>query len=362
MRLAATKTTVERPVGVDRRLACVAVLGDLAVSVRGRSRSCGGCTVIAAVGDRDADPGRRRAAAARWRVLRRRSRRRRARRSRQDATRASLCLSNDPSGRNLAERQVDNARRNAIFTYGELGARLGLAADDRQRDRPAGGGDAGAADRCRPPSRPAAARRRARPGRSAQPAQVAVGPALVVEAGDRLLADVAALGEADRGARRCRPRRASSRRSSRRRSAACRTRSGRSRRRPRRPRPRRRRAASSREAAAPRRRTRSGRCRPRCRRRGTSIPPIDASAGRARAEAVEAGELGGARPDQREDRPLLADVLDLDLAADPVGLAGGASDGCGRVRLECRARSHPLASRRTRMSAWMWPLRSSSAA
>ena len=38
-------------------------------------------------------------------------------------------------------------------------------------------------------------------GRGAQlePPQVAVRPALVVEAGDRLLADVAALGEADRG-------------------------------------------------------------------------------------------------------------------------------------------------------------------
>ncbi len=52
----------------------------------------------------------------------------------------------DPSERNLNERQVDYASRNAIFTYGELRARLGLAADDRQADVTAGGGDAGAAD------------------------------------------------------------------------------------------------------------------------------------------------------------------------------------------------------------------------
>ena len=52
----------------------------------------------------------------------------------------------DPLERNLAERQVDYVSRNASFTYGQLGARLCLAADDRQGDRAAGGGDAGAAE------------------------------------------------------------------------------------------------------------------------------------------------------------------------------------------------------------------------
>jgi hypothetical protein len=51
-----------------------------------------------------------------------------------------------PIARNLAEGQVDDARRNAIFTYGELGPGLGLAPQDRQADRPEGGGDDGAAE------------------------------------------------------------------------------------------------------------------------------------------------------------------------------------------------------------------------
>ena len=64
---------------------------------------------------------------------------------------------------------------------------------------PRAGETAGAAEPCRPRFSPS---RSAAPGSagalSSQPAQVAVRPALVVEAGDRLLADVAALGEADR--------------------------------------------------------------------------------------------------------------------------------------------------------------------
>jgi hypothetical protein len=44
-------------------------------------------------------------------------------------------------GGNLAEGEGDNFSRNAIFTYGELGAGLRLAADDGQPDRPEGGGD-----------------------------------------------------------------------------------------------------------------------------------------------------------------------------------------------------------------------------
>ena len=130
------------------------------------------------------------------------------------------CLSRVPSRRNLAERQVDYPSRNAIFTYGELCAGLGLAADDRQCDRAVRGGDAGAADSADLLLAEAQRRPRAPPGRSSRrPAQMPVRPPPVVEAGDGLLADVAALGEADRAPRRCRPRRASSPCSSRRRSA-----------------------------------------------------------------------------------------------------------------------------------------------
>ncbi len=57
-----------------------------------------------------------------------------------------LCLSHDPSRRNLAEGHVDYLSRNAIFTYGELCTRLRLAAHDRQRDRSVDRGDAAAAE------------------------------------------------------------------------------------------------------------------------------------------------------------------------------------------------------------------------
>src|SRR5207245_2357788 len=97
------------------------------------------------------------------------------------------------------EGQVDHASRNAIFTCGELGARLRLAAQDRQGDRAVEGGDAAAADS----AGLLLAKRERRAGRcrgaEPQAAQAAVGLALVVEAGDGLLADVAALAEADRG-------------------------------------------------------------------------------------------------------------------------------------------------------------------
>ena len=72
----------------------------------------------------------------------------------------------------------------------------GLAAHDRQADRP----ERGETTRCRcgrPRARRAAAACRRDRRREPQPAQVAVGLALVVQAGDGLLADVAALGEAD---------------------------------------------------------------------------------------------------------------------------------------------------------------------
>ncbi len=74
-----------------------------------------------------------------------------------------------------------------------------------------------------------------------------------------------------------------------------------------------------------------------------------------------AGELGAARPDQREDRPLLADVLDLDLAPDLVHLevAPGRRQRLG-LGVDPDLARRP--GRSTRMSACMWPLRSSSAA
>ena len=178
-----------------------------------------------------------------WSRIRRSPRPARSRRS-APATAAALALPRPIAGLNLAEGQVDDLGRNAIFTYGELGAGLGLAAQDRQADRPQGGGDGRCRRAGRPPSRPARSAV-AGPRRGAQPqaSQVAVGLALVVEAGDRLLADVAALGEADRAARRCRPRPASSRFPSRRRSGGGRPRCGGSRPPRRRRRPRRRRAA-----------------------------------------------------------------------------------------------------------------------
>ena len=80
-----------------------------------------------------------------------------------------------------------------------LGARLGLAAHQRQRDRAEPGR---VDDRADPPDLALAERAAAsparRPAREAQPAQVAVRLALVVQARDGLLADVAALREAHR--------------------------------------------------------------------------------------------------------------------------------------------------------------------
>src|SRR5260221_11902097 len=123
------------------------------------------------------------------------------------ALKSSSWLSHDPSRRNLTEGQVDHASRNAIFTYGELGPGLCLAAQDRQPDRPERGGDGGAAE---PPdlllAEPQRCTRLCR-GAQPQPAQVAVGAALVMEAGGRLPARVAALCEADRGRDDPRPRR-----------------------------------------------------------------------------------------------------------------------------------------------------------
>ena len=74
-----------------------------------------------------------------------------------------------------------------------------------------------------------------------------------------------------------------------------------------------------------------------------------------------AGDLGRAGADQREERALAAGVGDLDLAADLVHLQVAA----GRrqpLRLEVEPELGPSPGRSTRMSACMWPLRSSSAA
>ena len=78
-----------------------------------------------------------------------------------------------------------------------LAAGLGLAADDRERDRAERGGEDRGPDRAHDLLARARSRRRREGPRRAQAAQVAVRLALVVQAGDRLLADVAALGEAD---------------------------------------------------------------------------------------------------------------------------------------------------------------------
>src|SRR3954451_853997 len=135
--------------------------------------------------------------AARWHALRRRIRatQRRARRR----TPPPRYLSRVPSGRNLAERQVDNLCRNAIFTYGQLVARLRLPPHDRQRDRAVRRGHAEAAHRADlllAQAQGVSGRHRAG---EAEAAQAPVRAPAVVEAGDGLLADVAALGEADGG-------------------------------------------------------------------------------------------------------------------------------------------------------------------
>ena len=192
---------------------------------------------------------------------------------------------------------------------------------------------------------------------------MAVRAALVVEAGDRLLADVAALGEADGVARRCPPRPASSRCPSRRRSAGA-------------PASMRRISAASgststapaassavAQAARLRRRRRSGRC-PSARADGEALDPGDgrvASQACSGSAAVPATSTA-ARADQREDRPLLADVG----RPRPRGRSSRSRGGGGRPPAASGSVSSQISlggsGRSTRMSACMWPLRSSSAA
>src|ERR671910_1800438 len=97
----------------------------------------------------------------------------------------------------LEERQLDDFGLDAGLADRHPRARLRFAADDRERDRAEGGRNARGPD----PSHLSVAESdrlpRPRRGVEAKPAQVAVRLALVVEPRDRLLPDVAALGEVD---------------------------------------------------------------------------------------------------------------------------------------------------------------------
>src|SRR3954463_12485109 len=94
------------------------------------------------------------------------------------------------------EGERDDLGLDARIAHEDAGSGLGLAADHRQRDGPQGGGEDGGPDG--PDLTLAEADRVARRGRrfEAKAAKVAVRLAPVMEAGDRLLADIAALREA----------------------------------------------------------------------------------------------------------------------------------------------------------------------
>ena len=244
-----------------------------------------------------------------------------------------------------------------------VAARLGLAAQDRERDRAARGGEHGGADRARPRARRARSGRRAPTGPARrEAAQVAVRLALVVEARDRLLADVAALGEADGALVDPRLLAASSRAPSRRRSAAGPTRRGRSRR------PRSIGSAPAREQRVAdrvgRRRRGTIRSTPRsvaiARHAAPSTPTSRcACSGRERRRRRRARCARG--PDQREQR-LRPRSASTSTSRPTLYMSRWPSDGGARPRPRCRSRKRSAASRRTRMSRCIWPLRSSSAA
>src|SRR6185295_13227867 len=96
-----------------------------------------------------------------------------------------------------AERQLDDLRRHRAVADNKRVAHARLPAHDRERDRPEHGRDDDRGDApdlaLAEPERLAGARRAGQP----QPAQVAVRLAAPVQPSDRLLADVAALREAD---------------------------------------------------------------------------------------------------------------------------------------------------------------------
>src|SRR3954454_17466257 len=96
----------------------------------------------------------------------------------------------------LRERQLDDLSGRAL-TDGELLADLCLTPDDRQRDRAVGGGEAGGADGADLPLAEAQGIAGRGEFTEAKPAKGSVRLAAVVEAGHRLLADVAPLLEVD---------------------------------------------------------------------------------------------------------------------------------------------------------------------
>ena len=211
---------------------------------------------------------------------------------------------------------------------------------------------------CRARARRGAPDRRRRPARQPQAAQMAVRLALVVQAGDRLLADVAALGEADRALvdpRLLRDRRRGHLAAE--------------------PRPARLdphdlgrllvdRLGSALGERAEQRRDLVARQREvdaEVGRDGDRRDPADVvlAVGVLGPERAAEHELGRGRADHRDDGELVRAVDDLHVAADLV-LARGARSRRRRRPPRC---SMPNASsrRRTRMSPCMCPLRSSSA-
>src|SRR5215216_3935838 len=96
------------------------------------------------------------------------------------------------------ERQLGDLGGDLAVADAQRVARLRLAADERERDRAVDGGHHGGADAS--DLLLAAAEHRAGRGRSgeAQAAEVTVRLAAVEQARDRLMPDVAALGERDR--------------------------------------------------------------------------------------------------------------------------------------------------------------------
>ena len=113
----------------------------------------------------------------------------------------------DPIASSKSSRRAARLRRirteatrplqpDAGLADGHTAPRLGLAADHRQGKRSEGGGDDGRSDLAKVPAverdRIAGGNRRLQ----AEPAEVPVRPALVVQTGDGLLSDVAPLGEA----------------------------------------------------------------------------------------------------------------------------------------------------------------------
>ena len=276
-------------------------------------------------------------------------------------------------GRNLAERRPARRRRAARTEARRLRLTpsptvtgrpgLGLAAQDRERDRAVGGGEDGGADRAElavaERDRVAGGRRRLEP----QAAQVAVGLALVVQAGDRLLADVAALGEADRALVDPGLLRGSSPSSSRA--------------------PKRGRPDSTRTISAAASLDRLGARVARARRATAATPSAGTIRSTPRSVATartstppsscwrwacsapsgrDAGRLGRGRADHRDGSPARRSTSSISTSRPILYIARWRSTRVAGDRLGVDPEVRRRSSRRTRMSACMWPLRSSSAA